>query len=88
MRELRWTDVAREHLEGLTFSDVIDVLYASASEQIVRRLPGGGQIVMGRAESGRFAVVLLVPDQDVWEISFARLMTQSEIEEWRKWKAI
>lgn len=87
VREFRWTDVARGHLEGLTFSDVIDVLYASVSEQVARWLPGGGQIVMGRAESGRFIAVLLVPDQGAWEISFARLMTPSEIEEWRKWKA-
>lgn len=79
--------MAREHLDGLVFGDVIDVLYRSVSEQVVRWLPGGGQIVMGQAESGRFVAVLLVPDQGTWEISFARLMTSLEIEEWRKWKA-
>lgn len=87
VQEFRWADVAREHLDGLTFSDVIDVLYAPVSEQVVRWLSGDGQIVMGRAGSGRFVAALLVRDEDVWEISFARLMTPSEIEEWRRWKA-
>lgn len=38
-------------------------------------------------ESGCFVAVLLMSDQGVWEISFARVMALSEMKEWRKWKA-
>ncbi|MDG4829469.1 hypothetical protein O7627_09160 [Solwaraspora sp. WMMD1047] len=88
MEQFNWTDAARRNLDGVTLVDVADVLYAPPDETSTRQLPGGGRIVMGRAGSGLHVAVLLVRNREIsglWNISFARPMTPSEVEEWNRW---
>ena len=89
MEQFNWTDAALKHLKGVTLTDVADVLYAPASDQLTRRLSTNGRIVMGATESGTFVAVLLIQSSeiaDLWNISFARTMTPPEIKEWHRWK--
>jgi hypothetical protein len=89
VEQFNWTDAARKHLAGVTLADVADVLYADLADRLVRRLSTDGRIVMGRTSSGVFVAVLLIRNAeivDMWDISFARQMTEIEVEEWQRWK--
>jgi hypothetical protein len=88
--QFSWTGTALTNLEGITLTDVADVLYAKPANVIVRSLSNDGRIIFGRAEGGAWVAVLLVRDSqlaDHWNISYARAMTRREIKEWYRWKS-